>query len=509
MAQALSARLAESLQALGEALGADESFDVVIRRLEVAGRQAALIFVDGLVKEDVITDILRTLVRLERPDLTPSPLDALERRWMPFIEVSRVGTVDDAVGQVLAGPLLVLLDGAAEALVVDARQYPGRGTEEPELERVVRGSRDGFVETVVFNTALVRRRLRDPRLRVKLFSVGRRSRSDVVLLYIEDIANPALVRMMVERIRAVEVDGLPMAEKSLEEFLVGPRSWWNPFPVVRYTERPDVAAVHLLEGHLALAVDTSPSLMLLPVTLFHHVQHAEDYRGDPVVGAYLRWVRFLAIGLSWIGPPLWLALVQSKGLFGGALDWLGPRDPGRVPLSLQFIMGEVGVDLVRLALIHTPTALATALGFIGAILLGEIAITVGLFTPEAVLYVAVAAIGTFATPSVEFALAVRLSRILLLVLVALLRLPGLALGLAAVGLLLAGTRSFGIPYLWPLWPIHGRALLSILVRTPVPKGRLRPWFLSPTDPDRLAARGPVTASSRVPRWPLRRRRGRS
>ncbi|MDQ7792941.1 MAG: spore germination protein [bacterium] len=492
MSRPLAAKLEDNLGILGEVLGAEESFDVIIRRLQVAGRGAALVFIDGLVKEDVVTQILRTLAPLERSDLTPSPLEVLNRRWLPFIEVTAVKDLDGAIEQILSGPLVFLLDGEDKALAIDAREYPVRALEEPELERVVRGSRDGFAETIVFNTALVRRRLRDPQLRVRLYTVGRRSRTDVALLYIRDIANPGLVSMIAERIQAVDVDGLPMGEKSLEEFITGKRAWWNPFPVVRYTERPDVVAVHLLEGHVAVAVDTSPGLMLLPVTIFHHMQHAEDYRQDPAVGVYLRWVRFLAIGLSWIGPPLWVALVLDKQLFGGLLDFLGPRDPALVPLPLQFILGEVGIDLVRLALIHTPNALATSLGFIGAILLGEVAIRVGLFTAEAILYVAVAAIGTFATPSLEFAQAVRLTRLILLVVVAGLRLPGLAVAVVILAIALTRMRSFGVPYMWPLWPLHFPSLVSIAIRTPVPQARLRPRFLGVRDPDRMAGRGPAT-----------------
>ncbi|HSW10639.1 MAG TPA: spore germination protein [Bacillota bacterium] len=498
MPASLTSRLEDNVRAIGERLGWGESFDVLIRRVEIAGRGAALIFIDGFVKEDILTLILKTLSALQRRDLALDPLLALSRRWLPFIETSTVTEVEAAIHQVLAGPLVLLLDGVAEAVVIDARQYPTRGMTEPELERVIRGSRDGFVETIVFNTALIRRRLRDPGLRVRLFNVGRRSRTDVALLYINDIACPDMVRLLCERIQAVDVDGLPMGEKSLEEFLVGRSSWWNPFPVVRYTERPDVAAVHLLEGHLAVVVDTSPSIALLPITIFHHMQHAADYREDPMVGAYMRWVRGLGIGLSWVGPPLWVALTMLEPGNGVLPPWLGPREPAAIALPLQFIMAELGLDLVRLALIHTPAALGTALGLIGAVILGQIAIEVGLFAPETILYTAIAAIGTFATPSVEFAMAVRLTRVALLILVAAAGWPGLAAGAAVLGVILARMRSFGVPYLWPLWPLDLRSLLSILVRTPAPHARLRPRFLRPGDPDRMRRRAHPPAEELPP-----------
>jgi len=374
-------------------------------------------------------------------------------------------------------------------------RYPARGPEEPDIERVVRGSRDGFTETILFNTALIRRRLRDPRLRTELLTAGTRSKTDICVAYIQDVANPELLQTIKDRIKDIAIDGLPMAEKSVEEFITTGN--WNPLPQVRYTERPDVAAVHLLEGHILVIVDTSPSVIIAPATYFHHLQHAEEYRQNAAVGAWLRWVRFIGVMASIFLLPLWYLLATNPDVVPEALKFLGPSKQVKVPLIWQFIVAEIGLDLLRMSAIHTPTPLATALGLIAAFMLGDVAISVGLFNQEVILYLAIAAIGTFATPSYELGMANRLFRLILLLLVGLLGLPGFLAGVAAIFVLLAVTRPFGIPYLWPLIPFNAKALKAILVRSPVPVHNSRPSILKPLDKSRQPGYSPARKRFKV------------
>ena len=375
--------------------------------------------------------------------------------------------------------------------MIDARTYPSRNPEEAEIERVVRGSRDGFTETIVFNTALLRRRVRDPKLRIKMMRVGRRSKSDVCLCYIKDIADPDLVATISSKIEAIEIDAVPMAEKAIEELIV-PGNWWNPFPRVRYTERPDVAAAHLFEGHVLVMVDTSPSVIIAPATYFHHIQHAEEYRQNPVVGSYIRGVRFLAVMASIIITPLWMLFALSPELLPDFLEFIGPKKIGQVPVFIQFIIAELSLDLIRMAAIHTPSPLATALGVIAALLIGDIAVNIGLFAPEIILYTAVVAVGSYCTPSYEMAMANRLVRFFILLATGFFKLPGLIISSILSLLLVAFTRSFDVPYLWPLIPFNYRAFKSIIIRSPVPIQNLRPEVLHPRD----RRRQPVPALKR-------------
>lgn len=475
-------KLAANTEVLDRVLGVEKSFDVVKRDLTYAGKRFALYFVDGFAKDDILNRIMEHLAWLEREDLLPDPIEHLVKTHVGYLEVETVEKLDDVVTAVLSGPIALLVDGAAEAILIDARTYPARNPEEPDMERVVRGSRDGFVETLVFNTSLTRRRLRDPSLRMEYVSVGKRSKTDVCIAYLEDVADHDLVDTVRASIKKVETDGLAMAEKSLEEFMFG--RYWNPYPMVRYTERPDVASVHLMEGHVLIYVDTSPSVMITPTTFFHHVQHAEEYRQKPVVGAFLRWVRFAAILAALFLLPLWYLLAIQPELFPQALQFMSPDKPGKIPLLLQLLIGELGVEILRMASIHTPNPLATALGLIAAILLGEMAVNVGLFTSEVILFLAIAAIGTYATPSYEMGLANNLARIAFLLLTAWLKGWGVVIGILAWFILLATTRSLHTPYLWPLIPFNGKALLDVLVRSPMPIKTKRPRVLSPDDPDR-------------------------
>ncbi|MCL6635772.1 MAG: spore germination protein [Peptococcaceae bacterium] len=490
----ISTDLAENIRQLDAVMGIKKNFDVLTREMVMGGKKIILLFVDGLTNDQTVTLVLQNLTLLEREEMSPDALKKLFRVHLGYTEVEEVEYLEDIATKVLAGPLAVLVDGADKALVMDARIYPVRGPEEPDLERVVRGSRDGFVETLVFNTALIRRRIRDPRLRMEYFQVGTRSKSDVVVCYIEDIANPDLVKSIKEKIEYIKIDGIPMAEKSVEE-LITPGSFWNPFPKVRYTERPDVAAMHLLEGHVLVLVDTSPSVLIAPATYFHHIQHAEEYRQNPTVGVYLRWVRFIGVAVSLFLLPLWFLLATSPDLLPPWLAFIGLEKAAKIPLILQFVLAEIAIDMIRLATIHTPAALATSTGIIAALLIGELATRVGLFAQEVVLYTAVAAIGTFLTPSIEMANANRLVRLGLLILTALFRLPGFVLGVAATFVVLALNKSFGVPYLWPLIPFNAKALAGVLVRTPVPVRNTRPSILKPLDPDRQVVAAPARKPS--------------
>ncbi|HHT27533.1 MAG TPA: spore germination protein [Firmicutes bacterium] len=473
--------LNENLRLLRETLGVGVSFDVIVRPFRTGGRDAALIFIDGFIKDKVTQDIIAALQWIQRADLISNVITKLLERHIAAFEVDTVDTLAGVVDQILAGPAALLIDGEEQAIILDVREYPVRSIAEPDLEKVTRGSHDGFVETVVFNTALIRRRVRDPNLRFEMLQVGARSKTDVAIGYIADIVNLDIVDQIKRRIAAIQVDALVMGAKSLEEYLF--KRYFNPLPRVRYTERPDVATVHLLEGHVVILVDTTPMAMILPVTLFHFTQHAEEYFHSPLVGTYLRWVRMIGIAVAlWI-TPLWLALYLSKPDLPQWLQFIGTREASAVPVFLQFLLLEVGLDLIRMALIHTPGSLSTSLGIVGAILLGDLAIQVGLFVPETILYSAVAAVGYFAIPSAEFGLAVRLFRYMLLAAVIIGKLTGLVIGSVLILLLMVSTGNFGVPYLWPLCPLSWQPLLRLILRFPIPAITKRPQKIAKQDPD--------------------------
>lgn len=484
MDRELSANLEENLADLNRLLDFKENFDLILRRFEVGGRKAALIYVDGLMNDQILLWVLNDLMNVERSNIWPeNKMELISRRILSYGEVDRTSSVRKVVDQVLAGPSVFLLDGSPEALVIDSRKYPARDPDEPHTEKTLRGPRDGFTETLIFNTALIRRRLRDPSLRIEHLSVGARSKTDVALLFLKDVASARLVSKVRERLQHIEVDGLPMGSHAVQEFLFQ-RHAYNPLPTSRFTQRPDVAAEHLLEGHVLVVVDGSPSILTFPATFFSHLESAEDYYEPALAASYLRWVLLISTGIAWLLVPLWLLLALNHRILPPWLAILGPKKLGSIPLFVQFLLAELGLDLIRLALIHAPNALANALGFIGTILMGQLAVSVGLFAPEVILYEAIAAIATFAAASMELGLALRMLRLFFILMVGFFNWPGLVVALMfSLGLMLR-TNSMGVPYLWPLIPLNFRALLTVFFRPAAPARRRRPPIVHPQDPDR-------------------------
>lgn len=467
---------------LADKIGAGESFDVVKRDIEIGSKKSVFFYIDGFIKDDIMLWIMSILQSTEREELVPNTITKLVETKIPYVECETVEEIEKVEFFILSGSAALFVEGLDKTIIIDARTYPARSPQEPELEKVTRGSKDGFVETIIFNTALIRRRLRDPGLRFELSNVGKRSQSDIAIAYIKDITNTDLIKSIKEKLKKVEKDALSMGTKSLEEFILGRN--WNPFPQAKFTQRPDVAAAHLLEGHIILLVDTTPSAMILPATFFHFTQHAEDYYQNPAVGTYFRWIRFLAIAISYILPPLWLLLATNTHLLPEWLSFIGPKKTGQIPLLWQFLILEVGIDFLRMASIHTPSALTTSLGIIGGLLLSEFAIKVGWFIPETVLYTGIMGLGMFATPSIEFAMALRLYRLILLLGTGLFGVYGFVGGILILLITLFRTKSFGgINYMWPLIPFDKSALATILMRKPIPEVRLRPEILRVKDPD--------------------------
>jgi stage V sporulation protein AF len=463
---------------LTDRLGIGVSYDVSFREVVVLGRKTQLYFVNGLTNDDIIQEVLKEMLLLNERERETEKLPEILDNRLIHLQVEHLETLDESVDEMLTGLVVLFVDGYNKSFVIDVRNYPGRTPEEPDTEKVIRGSRDGYTENIVENTALTRRRLRDARLRNVMTKVGERSKTDVCVMYIEDIANDGLVELVKQRIEEIEIDGLSMADKSLEEFIIETK--WNVFPLVRYTERPDVASNHLIEGHVLITVDASPSVIILPTTYFHHLQHAEEYRQSPVFGTFVRWNRFFAVFISIFLLPLWLLMVQEPQLLPSELAFIGPNDEGNIPIFIQILIADIGIEFLRMAAVHTPTPLSTAMSLIAAILIGQIAIDVGLFTPEVILYVSIAAIGSYVTPSYELGTANKLLKYFLVIATGLFGVSGFMVGVTFIFLFLVSKRSLKTPYFWPFIPYNPSALLHILFRIPVPyEAHTRPSIVHP------------------------------
>ncbi len=456
-----------------ERIGLGESFDLGVRKITIFQKEVHFYYVNGLCDTNFIIYLLKELVELnDKEQHSPGLLKEIIENRILHQSVETLGTMDELVDQVLSGLIVIVMEGVNEAFAIDVRGYPGRQPEEPDTEKLVRGSRDGFVENIIINTAITRRRIRDERLRFEMLKVGERSKTDVAIAYIKDVANPDLINILKKELEAIKVDGLTMADKAVEEFIV--KQGYNPYPVVRYTERPDIAATHLLEGHVLIYVDTSPSVIITPTTFFHHLQHAEEHRQSPAVGTFIRWVRYLGVFASLFLLPIWLLYVLEPDLLPEKLKFIGPNSTTKIPIVIQMYLGEFGLLLLRLASIHTPNTLASAMGIIAAVLIGQIAVDVGLFVPEVILYTAVSAIGVFSTPSYELGIANTIVKLFILTAVSIFKLPGLVVGITVYLLFLINIRTLNSPYMWPFIPFYPKSFWQILIRNSAPGSKIRP-----------------------------------
>ena len=253
------------MQYLNGALDVEKNFDVIYRVINIGGREACMYLVDGFCKDDLVQKLLQYFMDLT-PDKMPEDMHGLSKQFTPYVEVEIEDRCGVLVDSLLSGMFLLLLDGYEKALVIDSRTYPSRGVEEPEKDKVLRGSKDGFVETIVFNTALIRRRIRNSDLHMEMLNAGKSSKTDIVLCYMKDRVDEDFLTAVRRKIQSIQVDALTMNQESLAECLYQ-RKWYNPFPKFKYTERPDAAAAQVLEGNIVILVDNSPSAMILPVTI--------------------------------------------------------------------------------------------------------------------------------------------------------------------------------------------------------------------------------------------------
>ena len=462
----ISTNITENIDQLKTKIPIGQSFDVVAREISVGSHKGYYVLINGLINS---TLVLRLFQRFQSAHETfgVDSLESFLKIQLGNTEVRKEKYWNKLLIAILYGYTILFIDGFSEAMILDLRNYPTRSPEEPDLEKVTRGARDGLVETIVFNTALVRRRVRDPNLIYEIKQVGTRSHTDVAIGYIKGLADDKLVAHIRETLDNIQTEALVMGEKTLEELMIKKR-WYNPFPQAKFTERPDVVSAHLLEGHVAIFVDNSPSVMLFPATLFHFTQHSEDYYQNPLVGTFIRWIRFIAILVSVFFTPTWLLIAENPLSIPSCLQFLLPEEQAVFPLFIQLLLVELNLEILRMASIHTPSSLSTAMSIIGGLLLGEYAIQINLLIPDTVFFMALSSLATYAVPSIEFAMGLRIYRFFILILTGILNWIGYVLSIGLLLTVLYTTRSFsGLRYTWPLLPFDGKALSNILLRKPI------------------------------------------
>lgn len=465
MSNSLSGDYVRDNKMFSELLRADKSYDILVKRIKVADKKATLYGVDGFIKEEVLEKMLEYFTKIPVEDMAEiRDANQLTDNFITYIESNTETSVDKAVTMVLSGAVVLIVESFNEFIVIDARTYPARSVEEPESDKVLRGSHEGFVETLVFNTALIRRKIRDPMLTMELFSVGEKSKTDIVVCYIDGKADEKKLNAVRKKLKQINVDALAMGQESLKECLV-PNQAWNPYPKIRYTERPDTASACIYDGNILIITDGSPSVMIVPTGVFDFVQDINDYYFSPVVGTFLRYVRAAVFLLSFLLVPFWYLMVKTPERIPEWLAFMVIKEPAQVSVIGQIFVIEFVIDVLKLASLNTPSALSNSFSVVGALVLGEFAVNSGLFANEVVLFMSFVAISNFTQPSYELGYAIKLSRLTVLILTALFDIWGFAAGVLITVLTVCFTKTIdGYTYLYPLIPFNKKALSSLLVR---------------------------------------------
>lgn len=401
---------------MNQMLPVEDSFDIVQRDIQIGGKDATFYFIDGFTKDESMLKIMDSFFNIKEGDM-PKDAATFATTCIPYVEVEVIGDFEQIFRNLLSGVTCLFIDGYQACLAIDCRTYPARSVDEPDKDKSLRGSRDGFVETIVFNTALMRRRIRDRHLVMKMLEVGESSRTDVALCYMEDRVDQELLKNLNYRIRDIKVDDLRMNQQSLAECLFK-RKWYNPFPKFKFTERPDTAAACLLEGKVVILVDNSPSAMILPTSILDIIEEANDYYFPTLTGMYLKISRALITFLTIFLTPVFLLFMQNLIWLPKIFAFVAVKDTVNIPLIFQLLMLEVAIDGLRLAALNTPSMLSTPLSVIAGLVMGEFSVKSGWFNAEVMLYMAFVAVANYTQPNFELGYALKFMRLELLVLTA-------------------------------------------------------------------------------------------
>lgn len=472
MQETISSSLQENINTLKQTFPIGKSFDLITRELLLRETPAFWMGINGFCKVEILQQIFADL---QNPLYTQNAQIEDIVRYMNakigYAQVSLCSDWETVTRNLLSGPSVLFIDGFAQALLLDVRTYPTRSIAEPDTERVTKGSRDGFVETMLFNTNLIRRRIRSPRLTFEVNNIGTASQTDVAIAYVDGLADPALLSKIKKALQELSVTSLTMGSKSLEELLVK-KNWFHPLPSIQSTERPDVACSYLMEGHILLIVDNSPSVLILPCTIFQFTQSPEDYYKSPLVGSYLRLVRFGCILISLLLMPFFLLAGAYMPAFTEKWHLLATENLTPTMLVFHVLVVEFILDLFKYSASLSSSRFSGSLSIVGGLLIGDVAISLKWASIEVFFYAAITLLTSLSLSSLDFSDGIRVYRIFLILTTGFFGIWGFVTGLILVLISMATTPGFGdTSYFWPLYPFQWQALKTLLFRYPTAKAQ--------------------------------------
>ncbi len=444
------------------------NFDIIKREISIGERMAAMYFVDGYIKDEIYEKMYEFFFKITKKEISEfADMGDFSRLKMPYVEVDVLYDAQQIATQVLSGLSALVIDGINGALLIDTRTYPTRSIEEPEKDRTLRGSKDGFVETLIFNTALIRRRIRDTNLRMEYMQVGSQSKADIVVSYIKGSADEKTLKALKNKLNNLPIKSISMTQQAISEMLIK-TNFFNPYPKFKFTERPDYASAALMEGKILVIMDNSPAVLIVPTGFADFFRETEDYYFPPFVGTYTRILRIAVSLMTVYLSPLFLLLIEYARFIPDWFRFILPESSVGLGIFWQFIILELLIDGLKLSSLNTPSSLSSAFGIIGGLLLSDLAINAGWFNTQTVLIMAFISISTYSQPSFEMGYAMKFERMILLVLTNILGVAGLLIGMATFLVLKLCCKTLvGHKYLYPIIPFNAKQFLSIFVRLPI------------------------------------------
>lgn len=450
-------------QAITDLLNIGGTFDILKREVVIGGKNATFYMIDGFLKGELMQKLLEFLYEITPEDM-PDSFDEFTKKCIPYGDIITLTKEKDFIQQLYSGLTCLVVDGYEEILAMDFREYPARNVQEPDKDKVLRGSRDGFVESIMQNIALIRRRVRDVNLIFEIHSIGSSSRTDVSVVYMKNRVNEKALQKLKDRLEGIRVDALTMNQESLAEVLM-PRNWWNPYPKFKYTERADTTAASILEGSIAILVDNSPAAMIIPTSLLEIVEDPNDYYFPPVTGTYLRLTRMVTGFFALFITPIYILFLEHPEWVPEWLEFILIKDEINLPPLAQLLVLELAIDGLRMAAVNTPNMLNTPLSIVAGIVFGDFTVQSGWFNSEIMLYMAFVAIATYTQNNMELGYALKFQRIILLILTGIFGVWGFAAGTLLILVAFFTNRTMaGRGYLYPLIPFDGHQLFKRFFR---------------------------------------------
>ncbi|MEX2462115.1 MAG: spore germination protein [Paenibacillaceae bacterium] len=473
-----------------------DSSDLVIREFQIEkGPTALLCYIDGITKSDSVDLVMKALMMLEGKE---EYMEEIQKTMLPVSQITTVENFGDLLSHILSGDCILLVDKNKLAVSLGLREVEHRTVSEPETEALVRGPREGFNEQIRTNTALIRKKIKSPRLKMKPFVLGRETNTNVVVSYIEGLVDPSLVKEVISRIEKIKIDGI-LESGYIEELIQD--NGYSPFPQLQNTERPDTVAAALLEGRVAILVDGTPFVLLAPIVFWQWIQASEDYYERFYISSLLRILRLFLLFISLLTPAFFIAvstfhpeMIPTSLLLSIAAS----REFIPFPAVVEALIMEVAFEALREAGIRLPKAIGQTVSILGALVVGQAAVQAGIVSASMVIVVSITGIASFSLPRYSAAISVRMLRFPLMLLASIFGLLGIVVGMMLIIGHMAGLRSFGVPYLSPIAPLAVSDFKDIGVRAPWWKMKKRPAFLNLTNEVRLGGANDQSDDKKTP-----------